>query len=543
MTFNKKNSALLGGFWIACLGLAAVQAQDDGSGSLMLVNGRIHTLDADNSVVSSVLLLGGRIVAVGDDLDEPAGGVHVIDLDGRTAIPGLIDSHVHFIRAGMRPGHDMRGIESARSIGELQVALAARAVGVPDGEFITGVGGWNPVQFRENRFPTLAELDDAAPNHPVYIHLRANGPAVTNSPGKRFLEAEGIIVAQDGMIAAGGMGAGPGNAVEAYDVLKRYQTEADKQRGTRELMAYANSLGLTTVIDAAGTNRPGAQLLVPSRDYEPVMALWRRNEMTVRIRPMFMSWDLEVGDGSGPSEVEERVRNSFMGHGDGMFKVAGLGEHTVNDSKGPAFDAVTALAARKRWLLQEHSGTAEENYSHIAAFESANEIAPIADLHWSLTHVHEIDSEILERLMTLGAGVTVQNQRFYSLNAERAGPPFRLIVRSGIPAGGGTDSTVGHPLNPWYSIYYMVSGKNVVGDPINAEQKISRMEALRLYTIGSAWFSHDADELGSIEVGKYGDIIVLSDDYFAVDEDDIQNLSSVLTVVGGNVVHADAAFH
>ena len=127
MTFNNKNSALLGGFWIACLGLAAAQAQDYGSGSLMLVNGRIHTLDADNSVVSSVLLLGGRIVAVGDDLDEPAGGVHVIDLDGRTAIPGLIDSHVHFIRAGMRPGHDMRGIESARSIGELQVALAARA--------------------------------------------------------------------------------------------------------------------------------------------------------------------------------------------------------------------------------------------------------------------------------------------------------------------------------------------------------------------------------------------------------------------------------
>ena len=128
------------------------------------------------------------------------------------------------------------------------------------------------------------------------------------------------------------------------------------------------------------------------------------------------------------------------------------------------------------------------------------------------------------------------------LDAERAGPPFRLIVRSGIPVGGGTDATVGHPLNPWYSIYYMVSGKNVVGDPINAEHTITRMEALRLYTIGSAWFSHDADELGSLEVGKYGDIIVLSDDYFEMDEVDIQNLSSALTVVGGEVVHAIAEF-
>ena len=540
MIFQNKKIALLLGCWSICFGIAGAQAQD--GANLMLVNGRIHTLDADNSIVSSVLIQNGRIVAVGDDLEEPAGGVEVIDLEGHTAIPGLIDSHVHFIRAGLRPGYDMRGIESARSISELQAAVAARAAEVPDNAFVTGVGGWSPVQFLENRFPTQAELDEVAPDQPVYIHLRANGPAITNSAGQPFFEAGGINVGPDGMIPAGGMGAAPGNAVDAYDLLKATRSEEDKQRSTRELMAYANSLGLTTVIDAAGTNRPGAQLLIPTEDYEPIMEVWRREEMTVRVRPMFMSWDLEVGDGSGPSEVEERVRNSFMGHGDEWFKVAGLGEHTVNDSRSPAFYAATELAARERWLLQEHSGTTEENYYHIEAFEAANDVAPIADLHWSLTHVHEIDSEIIERLQALGAGVTVQNQRFYSLDAERAGPPFRLIVRSGIPAGGGTDSTVGHPVNPWYSIYYMVSGKNVIGTPINAEHTITRMEALRLYTIGSAWFSHDEDELGTIEVGKHGDITVLSDDYFEVAEDDIQNLSSTLTVVGGNVVHTGAAF-
>ncbi len=539
MIFENNKIALFLGSALACLWLGGAQAQDDAN--LMLVNGQIHTLDADSSVVSSVLIQNGRIVAVGDDLDPPT-GVRVVDLQGRTAVPGLIDSHIHFIRAGLRPGFDMRGIESSRSIDELQAAVTARAAEIPDGAFVTGVGGWSPVQFRENRFPTLAELDAASPDNPVYIHLRANGPAVTNSAGRPFFEAAGITVGEDGMIPAGGMGAAPGNAVDAYDVLKATRTEEDKQRSTRELMAYANSLGMTTIIDAAGTNRPGAQLLIPSQDYEPVLEVWRRDEMTVRVRPMFMSWDLEVGDGSGPSEVEERVRNSFMGHGDDMFKVAGLGEHTVNDSQSPAFYAATTLAARERWLLQEHSGTTEENYYHIEAFEAANEIAPIADLHWSLTHVHEIDSEILERLKALGAGVTVQNQRFYSTNADRAGPPFRLIVRSGIPVGGGTDSTVGHPINPWYSIYYMVSGKNVVGEPINAEHTITRMEALRLYTIGSAWFSHDEDELGTIEVGKHGDITVLSDDYFEVSEDDIQNLTSVLTVLGGEIVHADAGF-
>ncbi len=536
----RRNNKIRSLKWLFIGALLCVGAQaQDGSG-LMFVNGEIYTLDSGNTVVSSVLIRNGRIAATGDDLEVPE-GVEVIDLEGRTAIPGLIDSHIHFIRAGLRPGYDMRGIESARSISELQTAVTARAAEVPEGAFVTGVGGWNPIQFRENRFPTLEELDEAAPNNPVYIHLRANGPAVTNSAGRPFFEAAGITVGDDGMIPAGGMGAAPGNAVEAYDVLKATRSFDDMQRSTRDLMAYANSLGLTTIIDAAGTNRPGAQLLIPSEDYEPILEVWRENEMTVRVRPMFMSWDLEVGDGSGPSEVEERVRNSFMGHGDEWFKVAGLGEHTVNDSMSEAFYASTALAARERWLLQEHSGTTEENDYHIEAFEAANEISPIADLHWSLTHVHEIDSEILERLKALGAGVTVQNQRFYSTDASRAGPPFRLIVRSGIPAGGGTDSTVGHPINPWYSLYYMVTGNNVLGDPINAEHTITRLEALRLYTIGSAWFSHDEEELGSIEVGKLGDITVLSDDYFDVEERAIQDITSVLTVVGGEVVHSDGS--
>ena len=230
-----------------------------------------------------------------------------------------------------------------------------------------------------------------------------------------------------------------------------------------------------------------------------------------------------------------------MGFGDDMFRIAGLGEHTVNDSRSVQFYRSTALAARRGWLLQEHSGTAEENNYHIEAFEAANAMAPIADLHWSLTHVHEIDREILDRLIALGAGVTVQNQRFYS--TDRGGPPYRLIVDSGIHVGAGTDSTVGHPMNPWYSIYYMATGRNVLGDAINADQSITRLEALRLYTIGSAWFSHDENDLGTIEVGKHADFAVLSDDYFTVPEERIPELSSVLTLVGGNVVHSDAEFY
>ena len=142
-------SLLFAFFWLTTFGIGGVQAQDDASGNLMLVNGRIHTLDADNSVVSSVLIRGGRIVAVGDDLQESADGVQVVDLQGRTAIPGLIDSHIHLLRAGLRPGYDMRGIESADSIAAVQAAIVARAAEVPDGAFITGIGGFGPLNFKK----------------------------------------------------------------------------------------------------------------------------------------------------------------------------------------------------------------------------------------------------------------------------------------------------------------------------------------------------------------------------------------------------------
>ena len=503
---------------------------------LLLTNGNIMTLDQNDSVVDSVLVRNGRVVSVGDNLQAPD-GAEVIDLDGRTMIPGLMDSHVHFIRHGLRPGYDMREIEAVRSISALQAAITEKTKSIPEGALITVVGGWSPIQFAENRFPTLAELDDAAPNNPVYIHHRAYGPAVTNTLGRALLNQGGIGVGENGMVETREA------AIAAYDYLKSHQTPEQRQRSTKSIMSYANSLGMTSIIDAAGTNRPGAQLLLPAFDYDPILAVWKKGEMTVRVRPMFMSWDLEVGDGSGASDVEERVRNSFMGHGDDMFRVAGLGEHTVNDSKSIQFYNATALAARRGWLLQEHSGTEEENDYHIQAFEAANEANPIADLHWSLTHVHEIDQEILDRLINIGAGVTVQNQRFYSTDPERAGPPFRLIVDSGIPVGGGTDSTVGHPMNPWYSIYYMATGKNVLGDEINADQKITRLEALKLYTIGSAWFSHDENDLGTIEAGKHADFAVLSDDYLTVPEEEILNLTSVLTILGGEVVHSDPGFY
>jgi len=519
-------------------GQVAAQSRG-GDSALLLVNGNMITLDDQGSIADSVLIHRGRIVAVGDESGEVASRAQVIDLGGRTVIPGLFDSHMHFIRATLRPGHDMRTIESATSIDELLDAIRARAVTVPKGEWITAIGGWDPIQFLdENRFPTLAELNKASPDHAFLIFLRANGPAATNDLGKDLLGAGGIEVDQDGTIAQGE------HSIAAFEYLKSLQTEQDRRRAAIEFMHHANSLGLTSIRDVAGTERPGAQLFEPDHDYDTILGLWRNGQLTIRTRLMFMSWDEEIGDGTGSSNFEQRLRNSFARFGDEMLRVVGVGEHLVSNPRNPAFVQATRLAAQRGWPVEVHSSSPAENQAHIAAFEAAHEVAPITDLRWSLTHVQQITADIAQRLKALGGGVTVQVHRYLNrgnLDNNQGGPPLRMLVDFGIPVGGGTDSTNAQPMNPWYSIYYMVSGKNVGGYAVNAGQELTRLEALRVYTLGSAWFSHDDDGLGSIEVGKFADLAVLSDDYLTVEEEDIRNLYSVLTLLGGEIVYADPA--
>lgn len=148
------------------------------SADLILINGKILTMDDDDSIVSTVKIMDGRIIAVGDSVGEIDSSAQVIDLNGRTITPGLIDSHIHYFRDSHVPGHIFSDIETAFSIADLLDALTERTASVPSGEFITAFGRLRSAQFAENRLPTLAELDGAAPNHPVYLHISFDGPAL-----------------------------------------------------------------------------------------------------------------------------------------------------------------------------------------------------------------------------------------------------------------------------------------------------------------------------------------------------------------------------
>jgi predicted amidohydrolase YtcJ len=180
-----------------------------------------------------------------------------------------------------------------------------------------------------------------------------------------------------------------------------------------------------------------------------------------------------------------------------------------------------------------------ENDFHLSAFRSIARDHPIGGLRWSLLHLQAIDSPRLKALMELGAGASAQTWTYLGTGG---GPPFRRIVDSGIRAGVGTDSTNVSALDPWLSLFYMTTGRNLTGTLTNDGQQISRVEALRLYTEGAAWFSFDDHQVGSFMEGKYADLAVLSDDYLTVPDNRIRKIESVLTLLGGKIVHAAVRF-
>ena len=523
---------------------------------LLLRNGRIHTMadepGTDPVIFSSIRIVGDRVDRLGAPGVRDLGQTdctEVIDLEGRTVVPGIIDNHNHIVLLGLRPGHDTR-IESAGSIDEALALLAARAADVPRGEWITSIGGFDLPQLG-GRFPTAAELDRAVPNHPVYLQVSFTGPGATNSAGRTFLAERGIEVGADGAIAGGGFG-GASAATRTLHALRQEQTLDEQKRGTLDAMRYAASVGVTTHVDdggfpAAGNDTDGAAHFDRYRAYDALLALHAEGALTNRIRINFLHME---ADPATP-ELVARLNNVFPEFGNPMLRTLGIGEFTAGTSPmilqaTPEWLAGTRRVAEAGWRNENHSLTQGDFPVIIDGWQQVHDALPapgISDLRWVVAHVPFITREYADKLKALGGGVSVLGGwRYISGTAQQNGPPFRMLAESGIPMGMSSDGMQIAPLNPWLGLYYVVTGKNARGELINAGQTLPRREALALYTQANGWFLGEEEDLGTLEPGKYADLLVLSADYFddaAVSDEAIRDLRPLLTIVGGQVVYGD----
>ncbi|MEV4534533.1 amidohydrolase family protein [Asanoa sp. NPDC049518] len=539
------------------VGAAAAEAHGKGrspAGDLILTNGEIHTMDRHDTVVEVIAIRDGEVVYTGDResaarkefTDKP----RTLDLRGRTAIPGIIDCHNHIVLMGNRPGHHTP-LENAYSIADVQAAIRSRSRTAPAGTFITTIGGFHFNQFKEVRLPTLAELDAAAPRHPVYLSIGFVGPGVTNSLGKAFFES---VPGPDGPVTVGADGSiGAGNQTgRATLALRRQLTFEDRKRGTRDAMRYAVGLGVTTHLDqgafqAVDAPSDGSAHEDNFRMHLPFLSVYGDGDGIVRLRINFLYMDAD------PASVAlgERLRNAFPFFGNDLVRTGGIGEFVApvpSDpiTSGSAGNQRWLDAARKvaqaGWRAEVHSLSATDFKAEIDGFALVNQEFPITDLRWVVGHVPSITEDYVDKLKALGGGINVTGFRYFTGTPTAAGPPYRMLLDNGIPLGMSSDGMQIAPMNPWVHAYYATTGINALGVAINGNQLMTRHEVVEHYTSANGWFlgGVDEDRLGVLAPGRLGDVAVLNRDYFdrrAVGDADLKKINSVLTVLGGVVVH------
>jgi predicted amidohydrolase YtcJ len=524
----------------------------------VVVNGKIVTVDSRESVVEALAIRDGRIVATGTSaaMRKLAGpGARTIDVQGRTVIPGLIDSHLHAIRAALSFSTEVNWI-GAKSIEEALGRIRKAAQSKPPGSWLIVAGGWNEQQFAERRRPTQAELEAAAPDNPVYVQL-GYGWAVLTDDGLRALKlASDADVPNGGRLERDASGkptgavTGPQAAIIAlFDRLPR-PTYAQQVEGTREFFRELNRLGMTGAMDPGGNN------LTPA-DYAAVQDVWRRGEMTIRV-----AYSLN-GQTSGREFDDYKSLLSLvpMRFGDSSLRFVGLGERlteAMNNNPRPSdadkdkYFEIARWAAQRGYGLTMHWGPDATVDQLLTLFERVNKEIPIAPLRWSIAHLNDASVKTLERMKALGVGWTVQDAMYFGgegfvkqsgPEAAKRTPPVVTADRIGVHIGGGTDAHRVASYNPFTSLQWFLDGKTVSGLAMRGPEEIpTRQQALRFYTKGSAWFSHDDGERGSLEVGKLADLAVLSKDYLTVPVAEVGDIESVLTMLGGRVVYAAGTF-
>ncbi len=571
MRITRRDSLRLGGAAAGTFLLApqATLAQS-ASADLVLLNGRITTMDAERPEASALAVKDGVFTAVGTD-DEIRARVgpftQVIDARGQRVIPGLNDSHTHAIRGAVNYNLEVRW-DGVDSLEEALHLLRRQAERTPEGQFIRVAGGFSEFQFKEKRLPTIAELDAVAPDHPVLIHhlyklTLLNTKAVEwygyDKPDRPAYPG-GIVELDAGGNATGRLLAAPSGLI-MYKTLSAAPKLSIRDQINSSLQYFdeLNRLGITSVSDAGG----GGMEFPDADPYKVIRWLHGENLLTTRIG--YHSFPQVKGEEL--SDYQRWTKDIRAGTGDDMLKFVGAGENLgwasydfeIFADARPDIDSdaeerqleVMRVLGEGGWPFRQHITYNETGDRLLPVYEEAAKGAGLTP-GWFVDHVETFSQRNLERIAELGGGIALQNRiQFqaedfianYGAETLKKTPNFRAILDLGVPVGGGTDATRVTSFNPWYSIQWMTTGLSRGGLPMYDDANLlTREEALRLWTTGSAWFTGDAGKKGAITPGQFGDFAVLDRDYFAVTDAEIARLKSELTVLGGEVVHGSGTF-
>jgi predicted amidohydrolase YtcJ len=472
---------------------------------------------------------------------------------------------MHPIRGGLNYNMELRW-DGVPSLADALRRLKEQATRTPPPQWVRVVGGWTEFQFAERRMPTLDEINAAAPDTPVFV-LHLYDRAILNGAALRAVgytkdtpaPPGGEIQRNRHGIPTGLLIARP-NANILYSTLAKGPklSRVDQANSTRQFMRELNRLGITSVIDAGGgfQNYPD--------DYAVVTDLRKRGELTVRLAYNLFTQKpkQELAD------FQQWTGVTRPGEGDDLYRMNGAGEMLVysaadfEDFLEPRPDmapvmeeqlkAVIRHLAEHRWPFRLHATYNETITRALEVYEDVNREIPFGGLHWFFDHCETISDRNIERVKALGGGIAVQDRMAfqgeyfvarYGVQQAQRTPPIRRMLELGVPVGAGTDATRVSSYNPFVALHWLITGKTVGGTTLYGEgNRLDRMEALRLYTVGSSWFSSEDGTKGAITPGQLADLSVLSADYFSIPSEQIKQLESVLTIVGGRVVFGAREF-
>jgi predicted amidohydrolase YtcJ len=537
--------------WLA----VAVPAMAAEPPDLVLVNGKVVTVDDRFTISQAIAIKGTRIVAVGSTaaIRKLAGpGTKVIDARGRTVIPGLIDNHAHFVRVAEKWHSEMR-LDGITSRAQAIKMLQDRVRVAKPGEWIVALGGWSEEQFTDDArgFP-LAELDQLAPNNPVvlqaiYRHTFMNTAALKSAGiDEKTPNPPGGTIEKDGSGKPTGMVSGAGGV--AFVAAK--VPLAEKQQwlqNARNVVAFLNSVGMTAWMDAGGRGMSDAH-------YEPYRYLAEKGELNARVY-----WQIVRQPGT-PGDVDKvlaEIPTFKPFQGSDYFDNVGYGESVYNPINTQLLNPkantrpedmaqwgrIARAVAQQGLYMNSHVEMEPAIDAFLTVYEEVNREKPIKGLRWAFSHIDQVTPRQIERMKRLGMSAQIhtrpliQGVLMHRFHGERAYtmPPMRMVQDSGIMWGLGSDATAVTTSNPFYNLWFAVTGKMIGGHEVN-RQTITREEALIAHTRNNAYIVFQESNLGSLQPGKYADLLVLDRDYLTVPADQIKDLKPVLTMVGGKVV-------